>query len=283
MKTNLSPLCENLFLPGAVAAVLGSVLLCQAPAQTFKALHNFNGVSEPPRYALCLVGSTLYGTIDNSLYQVNTDSTGFAILHVFSSEIPSAALSASGNTLYRTTASPVFSIDTDGTGFTTLYNLNATEGAGLVSVLLVDGIMLYGTATHGGAFGVAYGGWGTIFSLNVGGGEFSVLHNFSFGSDGYFPSSNLLLSSNNSLYGTAWLYPPGNGNGTIFAVKTDSTGFTNVYNCSALIPYYTNSSGLVVGTNYDGWSLSGEMVLLGNTLYGTATQGGISGNGCVQG
>ena len=46
-------------------------------------------------------------------------------------------------------------------------------------------------------------------------------------SDGAYPHAGLILSGN-TLYGTA--YGGGSsGNGTVFAVNTDGTGFTNLY------------------------------------------------------
>ncbi len=77
-------------------------------------------------------------------------------------------------------------------------------------------------------------------------------------SDGGFPSGGLTLSSN-TLFGTtqnSGLY----GNGTVFRVNTDGTGFTNLLN------FYLN--GQTQGVNPGGNS-SSTLVLSGNTLYGT--------------
>src|SRR5437868_4827840 len=80
---------------------------------------------------------------------------------------------------------------------------------------------------------------------------FTTLYNFTDGSDGGGPLASLILSSN-TLYGTA----SGGGNGgygTVFAVNTDGTGFTNLHS-------FTGGSG--------GYRPSGGLVLLSNTLYG---------------
>jgi uncharacterized repeat protein (TIGR03803 family) len=92
--------------------------------------------------------------------------------------------------------------------------------------------------------------------------------------DGAYPSAGLILSGN-TLYGTA---PGGgtNGNGTVFAVHTDGTGFTVLHNFTAT---HTNSS--FVYTNGDGAYPSAGLILSGNTLYGTAPEGGTNGNGTV--
>jgi uncharacterized repeat protein (TIGR03803 family) len=83
-----------------------------------------------------------------------------------------------------------------------------------------------------------------------------------------------LILSGNTLYGTAsrgWT----NGSGTLFAVNTNGTGFTNLHTFAAAsgsFPYLTNSDG--VNPQY-GFTISG------NTLYGTTGQGSTSGSGTV--
>lgn len=93
---------------------------------------------------------------------------------------------------------------------------------------------------------------------------FTTVHSFT-GSDGASPHGGLITnSSGNTLYGTA--QAGGNsGNGTVFAVNTDGTGFTTLHS-------FTSAEG---GYPYAG------LILSGNTLYGTASQGGSSDNGTV--
>ena len=83
-----------------------------------------------------------------------------------------------------------------------------------------------------------------------------------------------MILSGNTLYGTTSSGST-NGSGTVFAVNTNGTGFTTLYNLSASS---TNSSG--VYTNSDGANPEG-LILSGNTLYGTAADGGSSGVGTV--
>src|SRR5215471_8503581 len=68
---------------------------------------------------------------------------------------------------------------------------------------------------------------------------FTILHSFTR-SDGRYPYGGLVLSGN-TLYGTA-SGGGSSGNGAVFAVNTDGTGFTNLY-------YF---SELISGTNSDG-------------------------------
>src|SRR5205814_1459231 len=95
-------------------------------------------------------------------------------------------------------------------------------------------------------------GSGTVFKLNSDGTGFANLHNFSAldptyytNSDGVHPFSTLVLSGNR-LYGTA--NEGGNagightGSGTVFAVNTDGTGFTNLYSFTALSPGGTSTN-----------------------------------------
>src|ERR1041385_4929617 len=95
---------------------------------------------------------------------------------------------------------------------------------------------------------------------------FTNLHNFKAGvkTDGYQPYASLIISGN-TLYGTTYL--GGSNSGVVFAIKTDGTGYTNVYTFTS------------VGN--DGYKPHGELLLSGNTLYGTTEAGGIHGAGNV--
>jgi uncharacterized repeat protein (TIGR03803 family) len=60
------------------------------------------------------------------------------------------------------------------------------------------------------------------------------------------------------------------GNGTVFKINTDGTGFTNLHSFTQMLDR----------TNNDGANPSAGLILSSNTLYGTASYGG-SGNGTV--
>src|SRR5450759_2288652 len=112
-------------------------------------------------------------------------------------------------------------------------------------------------------------GLGLILAGRVTAQTFTTLHSFTYGSDGAFPYAGLILSGN-TLYGTA--YDGGSsGNGTVFKVNPDGTGFTNLHSFTAL----SNS------TNSDGAYPEAGLILSGNTLYGTTSGGGSSGDGTV--
>jgi uncharacterized repeat protein (TIGR03803 family) len=118
---------------------------------------------------------------------------------------------------------------------------------------------LYGTATSFGGLG-----YGTVFAVNTDGTGFTVLHNFAGGNDGLDPQADLILLCN-TLYGTA-TFDGDSGDGTLFAVNTDGTRYTNLYSFT--------------GGN-DGAYPQAGLILFSNTLYGTASQGGCSSAGTV--
>src|SRR5438876_1102958 len=87
-------------------------------------------------------------------------------------------------------------------------------------------------------------------------------------SDGAGP--NGLILSGDTLYGTT-PFGGSSGNGAVFALNTDGTGFTTLYSFTAFNDYY----------NSDGAYPNGGLILSGNALYGTAPSGGSSGRGTV--
>ena len=139
--------------------------------------------------------------------------------------------------------------------------------------MVLSGNTLYGTTPFGGSWGN-----GTVFAVNTDGTGFTNLHSFtavppypgpSTNSDGGAPFARLILGSN-ALYGTA-ARGGSSGNGTVFALNTDGTGFTNLHSFTALLS----------STNGDGASPEAGLIVSGNTLYGTAPSGGSSGRGTV--
>ncbi len=201
---------------------------------------------------------------------------------------PSALIAQSGNTIYGTTTAggaaangTVFSVATNGGTFTVLHNfgfLDSQAGTNIDGAvpwggLVLSGNVLYGTASVGGA-----GGSGVIFSVVTNGANFNVLYNFSpldtqtaTNADGAIPFGGLVLS-NATLYGTS--YAGGqNARGTIFSIQTNGSGFTVLHQFAATDP--------VTGTNSDGASSCGTLILSGNVLYGAAASGGAGAAGTV--
>jgi len=151
--------------------------------------------------------------------------------------------------------------------FTTLHNFDNEEGANPYGALTLSGNTLYGTTTYGGSARL-----GILFAIHTDGTSFTNLHTFTGRADGAYPSGRLLLSGN-TLFGTT--YNGGSAlNGTIFSIHSDGTGFTNLHS-------FTTLSGPYPFTNSDGATPYAGLILSGNTLYGTAAQGGRAGVGTV--
>jgi uncharacterized repeat protein (TIGR03803 family) len=213
-----------------------------------------------PFEGVILLGNTLYGTAlqggvktvgstagNGTIFAINTDGTGFWPLHPF----------------WR-------GVGPDGSyEFPLITN---ADGATPSCALIASNNTLYGTARIGGNFAN-----GTVFSLRTDGTGFKTLHHFSpladtfaTNSDGAVPTSTLLLL-NDTLYGTTFAGGT-SSNGTIFAVNTSGTGFTNLYNFSTF--------GLSA-TNYDGANPYSGLVYSDNTFYGTTESGGSGGSGTI--
>jgi uncharacterized repeat protein (TIGR03803 family) len=139
--------------------------------------------------------------------------------------------------------------------------------------LVLSNNTLYGSTVLGGLYGR-----GTIFKVNVDGSGFAALHSFSPiidlnnpNYDGAEPLAGLILSGS-TLYGVA-TYGGSGGNGTVFGVNTDGSGFRTLYSFTQFpFPFQTND---------DGANPIAGVVLSGNTLYGTTYDGGTIGNGTL--
>ena len=309
---------KNRFFLPALMAGLGLMLAGRVTAQTFTDLYSFttthtnssgvytNSGGAYPSAGLFLSGNTLYGTAseggtngNGTVFAVNTDGTGFTVLHTFTALVfntnsdganPAAGLLQDGPFLYGTAEfggsggnGTVFRLNTDGLGFTNLHSFTAlsapyyqggtnSDGAIPMGGLILSGIItLYGTTADGGT-----NGHGTVFALNINGSNFTTLHTFTAyinftNSDGANPAAGL-IASGNTLYGTAGGGGNG-GDGTVFALNADGTGFTNLYSFTAFSSVYFNNS--------DGANPDGGLVLSGNTLYGTTHSDGTNDGGTV--
>jgi uncharacterized repeat protein (TIGR03803 family) len=243
------------------AGMMGTVMLNWAPYNngaepaidvSFSVLHQFTndmGGAWPEAAVICF-GNRLYGTTPSGgsgvgvLFALNSDGTGFTVLKTFiggtDGSAPYAGLIASEETLYGAVAysgaglrGGVFAINTNGTGYHLLHSFATTygplstnaDGATPEAALVLSGDTLYGVARYGGYFGA-----GTVFSVKTNGTTFTTLHHFpelpgpfEANSQGANPESSLVVAGD-TLYGVA--VAGGNlGNGTVFKLKTDGTGF----------------------------------------------------------
>jgi uncharacterized repeat protein (TIGR03803 family) len=288
-----------------------------------------------PYASLILCSNTLYGTAglggtngDGMVFAINTDGTGFTNLHSFilsDGEVPYGALVLNSNILYGTTLyggsnddGVIFAVNTDGTGFTNLHIFGGSDGKDVYGGLVLSSNILYGTTAQGGS--APNGGKGTVFAINTDGSGFTnlfsfpAINGFGINNNGAYPEASLVLSSN-TLYGTAQGGGT-NGSGTIFAINTDGSSFTNLHNfngndgmnpqaslalsCNMLYgtTFYggSNSDGTLFAVNNDGAGFTNlyvfngsdgahpraNLFLSGSNLYGTAQSGGgVGANGTV--
>ena len=252
---------------------------------------------------------------DGVVFKMNADGLGYTVLKNFTGSdgsAPVADLLLSGNTLYGTTDEGgnydgvVFKMNTDGSGYTLLKNFTLDDGFALWGGLVLSGNMLYGTASEGGGSGG--NGAGVVFKVNTDGSGFAVLK-FFMGSDGGVPYHGNLVLSGSTLYGMAL---------NVFKVNTDGSGYTVLKNFNGSDGYNpfaglvlagstlygttgaggssysstnqgygvvfkmnTDGSGYTVLKNFngsDGYFPLADLVLSGNTLYGTTEYGGSAYN-----
>jgi uncharacterized repeat protein (TIGR03803 family) len=271
------------FSLGGGSASNGVVFKLNSDGTAFGLPHSFTGTSSdgagplgsPIQSGGLLYGMTSQGGTGNkgTVFRMNLDGTGFAVLHSFGGpdgQDPSySKLLFSGNKLYGMTASGgangagcVFSLNADGTNFQVFHSFNAATGDGwapLGSLVLV-GSTLYGTTSEGG------GGAGTIFKINLDGTGYGILHTFTGASnDGADPRSDL-TAIGNLLFGTT--YFGGTANlGTVFEMNVDGTGFGLLHS--------------FVGGSADGANPFGSPIAFNGSLYGMTVQGGAANDGVI--
>ncbi|MDD4902092.1 MAG: peptidoglycan-binding protein [Patescibacteria group bacterium] len=252
----------------------------------FTTLHEFAGGAgdgSSPYGSLIVSGGKLYGTTmtggitdEGVLFSLNTDGTGFSSLHDFTYGAgdgiqPSqyGELTLSGSTLYGMTYSGgstdsgiIYAIDTDGSDYTIIHNFTGgAGGAGPYGSLTLAGSTFYGMTRVGGSSDK-----GVVFSMNISGSGFTVLHNFAGGAgDGSHPNGSLIMATS-TLYG-ATSEGGTSDNGTIFSLTTGGTGFVVLHE-------FNTGAG-------DGINPHGALTLSGNKLYGTAMNGGASSGGAI--
>jgi uncharacterized repeat protein (TIGR03803 family) len=239
---------------------------------------------------LTLSGSTLFGATSHggaarvgTIYSMNTDGTEYELLHEFAptpdlAARPLAGLALSGSTLLgttmyggegiaqSTTKGTIFSMNTDGTDFRLLhvfpseliplpggtYEILHPDGIYPDSELTLQGTKLFGTTPISGR-----NNWGTLYSMNTDGSDFTVLVAFDR-DDGSIPSEALTLDGS-TLFGTTRFGGREFGfRGTIYSVNTDGTGYTRLHEFALAYPNGPDPNALT---------------LIGSTLFGTTSGG----------
>jgi len=284
---------------GSLRAALMLLLLVAAtaatsPAQTFKTLYNFCGITNGAGYCTDgqnpnttlvqgtngnLYGTTFYGGPGNygTVFEVTTAgklTTIYSFCSVAScadgTQPEGGLLLASNGSFYGVTNTggayglgTVFKITAAGK-LTTLHSFNSTEGdvptAGLIQA--TDG-NFYGTTISGGAYGQ-----GAAFEITAS-GTFTTLHSFcgGFCVDGASPMSGLIQAADGNFYGTAYDGGPSNNNvcypysggGTAFQLTSSGT-------LTTLVPEFCQPNGF--------YPNSAPVQAANGNFYGTTAVGG---------
>ncbi len=258
----------------------GTVFTMNSDGTAFTLLHEFaEGTADggSPCGSLTLDGTELYGmtseggdTDRGTIFKMNSDGSGFILLHEFAGEdydgaSPWGTLTLVRGVLYGMTScgggatdlGTIFEIKTDGEDFNLLYKFTGSSGSGPWGSLVFDSSMLYGMATAGGSSSS-----GVVFMMDTG----KPLHEFSGGSeDGANPFGNLTLDSS-TFYGMT--NQGGDSNdGTVFKMNSDGSAFAILHE--------------FVGGGEDGANPYGSLTLDSSTLYGMTFYGGDSNLGTI--
>jgi uncharacterized repeat protein (TIGR03803 family) len=303
----------------AGAGAQGTVFKIQPDGGGFAVLKYFTNALEGalPEAGVIISGATLYGTTrqggsagSGTVFRMNTDGTGFAVLKEFNEinegTFPEAGLALDAATLYGVTYyggssnwGAIFKLSTNGTDYTVLRSFD-TRVEGATDLVVQEG-RIYGATRVGGS------GYGTVFRMNTDGSGYVVLKSFS-GQDGASPSAGLVLSGT-TLFGAT------SGGGSfparVFRIEMDGSGFaviktlplddgqnlkgrlvlsgTTLYgraaNGGVIFKVETNGTGYTVLTNfpdyYEPHTPGGGMMLIGSTLFGVTESGGSARNGSI--
>ncbi len=300
----------------ALIAALPASVLAQSTTPAVSTLAAFSGsqaYSSPvrgPDGALYGVTAAVNFITGGLIYRLAADGSKIDTLYQLKVEDGyspfGGLLLASDAKLYGTTSlggasvgnasGTVFRIAPDGTGFTVLHRFQAfTATNSLGNPVNVDGANpeseliegsdghLYGVARTGGPDGN-----GTVFKLTKDGSSLTVLHAFgattsaatvrpATNADGIGPLGTLVQGADGYLYGTA-ASGGAAGNGTIFRVRLDGTGFEVL----RTLPVLTQATSTDPFTNADGAvPLAGLTDGQDGRLYGVASAGGNKGLGTI--
>lgn len=179
---------------------------------------------------------------------------------------PFGSLISDGTFLYGMTeiggtnnGGTIFKMKPDGTGYVKIFDFSNASGSSPLGALFSDGTFLYGMTQYNGA-----NNFGTIFKIKPDGTGFSKLLDFDGTTNGQFPIGSF-ISDGTYLYGTTE-QGGATGNGTIFKIKPDGTGFTKLLD-------FAGTTG--------GSSPLSSLVSDGTYLYGTTWGGGTNDYGTL--
>jgi uncharacterized repeat protein (TIGR03803 family) len=208
--------------PGGGVSGLGTIFAIDQSTRTFTLLHSFTGAPADgkfPEGSLIQSGNLLYGMSQlggssnlGAIFSYDFSTNKQTLLHSFTGGItdgssPHGSLLLSGTTLYGMTEfggqngqGAIFSYDLTTGAETVLHSFagGPDDGANPLGSLIISGDTLYGMTINGGASPHSAG---TVFSLDITTGQFTLLHSFDPDQHGGEDPMGDLLISGNTLYG----------------------------------------------------------------------------------
>jgi uncharacterized repeat protein (TIGR03803 family) len=261
-----------------IIVILTMLGLSNTYAQYTKLLDFTGSNGGTPYGSFILNNDYLYGMTSGwsvnsgNIFKIKTDGTGYDDLLDFT-DCPDGAgpynsLIFIGDTLYGMTTAGgnpnmyggiIFKIRPDGSGYTNILTLDSTTGYNPYSSLFYDGTYLYGTTVGGGTLN-----YGTIFKIKPDGSGFDTIYNFAGSTDANVAYGSL-ISDGTFLYGMSYMGGT-TGNGTIYKIKPDGTGYTKIK---------------IFGGQPDGSNPWGDLIYDGTYLYGMTAFGGTNNWGTI--
>lgn len=235
-----------------------------------------------PESKLTYFDGKLYGTTTQGgnfgygvLYTINADGSGYRVIRHFdpgSYGVPNPAgnisISSNGRIfgsfgqfyVSNTNSYRLFKIDTSGNNFEPFFPINQREGGhGNLDILLADDETIFvPTAEMGRHDG---GALNQCDTAGVGSG----LYHWGYSANGFRSTDGLIKATDGKLYGTTSIGGI-TGNGTVFSVNENGTGYTKLHEFS----------------DAEGYEPGGKLLEAGDgKLYGACKQGGPTGTGCI--
>ena len=286
VKASGTTLCGTTL--GTQAGVGSTVYRLDEDGSNYGVLHSFTGNAGEGKNPQCTLtfgtDGAMYGTTKaggtnaGTVFKINTDGSGYAVLHQFSltedGKSPLAGLvEGADGAMYGTTfqggtngnnLGTVFRVNRDASGYAVLHSFTGIGGDGSLpeaALLMASDGTFYGTTSSG-----EVKNFGTIFKLAGDGGGYEVVRQFSnSGGDGSGPQGGLTVADNGTLFGTT-RNGGSNSLGAVYRLMPDGSGYSVLHSFSGLdgkAPW----AGLLFGSN--------------TMLYGTTHDGGRNNLGTV--